>query len=349
MRLPGRDLLETAVEQFKGSDLIILQRCYKLALAQVVKQAASVLGIPFVFETDDDYLNLPPYNPCYRELGSSAAKMEFINILRLADAITVSTSELRSIYYPYNKNIYVVPNNIENIHYAKDEHTFPVKPDGSFDVSEAFNFFTIPKFLNSPAGDKELIRIGYTGTPTHIKDFETIKYHYYKLAKKWSKKGVLFVYIGDAYFAKQHAQEATTNNLIHIPYNMYYLYTMNIRNLDIGICPLLPDPFNMSKSPLKALEYAAWGIAPVVPHYVTYLREFTPNVSCLSYFNGMEFYDHLEDLLEHPEKIKKIGGEARKVVENNRLENNNAPYRNFVYQEIVAEHTKEVKRHLICK
>ncbi len=57
----------------------------------------------------------------------------------------------------------------------------------------------------------------------------------------------------------------------------------NIRNIDIGIAPLAPTIFNMSKSDIKAVEYGSWGIPSLLPRYVTYSRNFVEEENCLMY------------------------------------------------------------------
>lgn len=53
---PGRHSFQMLVEEFKNYDLVIVQRCYLRQIVETVRAVTNFLGIPLIFETDDDYL-----------------------------------------------------------------------------------------------------------------------------------------------------------------------------------------------------------------------------------------------------------------------------------------------------
>ena len=298
---------------------MIVQRCYKYRLVAAVRQACDILGKKMIFETDDDYLHLPPYNPCAFEINPQTRE-EFKEILRMADQVTVSTEELKNVYYPYNKNIDVLPNNVKEVFYFKDVGTAEVDNMGNFDPIFQHGLIHVPAYGQLEDGSsRRLVRIGYTGTPTHRQDFETIRKEWFKTLKKFKDK-VCVIYVGDEYFAKVHEEEMGKSNMIYIAPSQYWLYYMHIRNFDIGIAPLVPDVFNMGKSPIKAVEYASWGVPAILPNFITYEREFVNGTNCLMYYNDREFGTALGSYIEDREIRVTHGRNAREHVRLNRLE-----------------------------
>jgi len=333
---PGRSLEDLLIDLIEPHDLIIVQRCYKYPLVKLVKKICDIVGKKMVFETDDDYLNLPIYNPCSEELKHPEVKAGFIEILKMADLVTVSTQELKNVYALYSKNIEVLPNNVRNVYYAKDSAVAEPDKDGKVNPYCVFGFLNVPKYIKLGNQYVRNIRIGYTATPTHLVDFNQIKYHLFKVLKRY-KKNVTMIYIGDRRFKDIHMQEMTGEyyNMIHLDNQPYDLYNFNIRNFDIGLAPLVPDIFNMSKSPLKLLEYGSWGIPAVAPEFITYNREFTNGVNYLSYYNPKEFADQLCELIEKEELRERLGNAAREHVKENRLEWQHAEHRFNIYMDLI--------------
>lgn len=340
---PQMDTLVRWVEQF---DLVVIQRCFMLDIFNRVKTACKIAGRPLLFETDDDYINLDTYNPCHVELNKPGVMEGFKEILRQADHITVSTQELKDIYYPYNQNIKVLPNNIEHINMFKDEHIQAVGPDGKVAINEVFGFVTYPSWAsinheeNQPPRHMKLFRVGYTATPTHRVDFQTIQPHFEKFLKKFPNTTV--IYQGDPWFP-QHGHPPEHKNVIFIPNQQHDLYMQNIRNYDVGIAPLQPTIFNMSKSPLKLLEYASWGIPAVAPNFITYNREFTSGENAMLYQNGREFYDMLCHMAEDHEHRQKLGLAAARLVHETRTEKVNAQERYDYYKSIIESSARPLR------
>jgi len=340
---PAMDTLVKWVEQ---SDLVVLQRCFMYDIFRRLRLACTIAGRKLVFETDDNYIDLDTYNPCHAELNKPGVMEGFKNILREADQIWVSTEELKQAYYMYNTNIKVIPNNIKDINLFKDEHIQAVGPDGKVAINEVFGFVTYPSWAsinheeNQPPRHMKLFRVGYTATPTHRVDFQTIQPHFEKFLKKFPNTTV--IYQGDPWFP-QHGHPSDHKNVIFIPNQQHDLYMQNIRNYDVGIAPLQPTIFNMSKSPLKLLEYASWGIPAVAPNFVTYNREFTNGENAMLYQNGREFYDMLCHMAEDHEHRQKLGLAAARHVNEHRTEKVNAQARFDIIRDLVDNSPKPLR------
>lgn len=337
----GNDFAELCryIDQF---DFVLVQRCYRYDVVKIIKDACDILGKKMVFETDDDYFNLPLSNPCHKDMNTPGTLAGYAKILGMADMITVSTKELKDTLYKYNKNIVVLPNNVENIWvgekgnicrgYAKEV----ADEKGNVRIASQHGLVSVPSFWQDPkSGDKnKVIRIGYTGTPSHHEDWETVRYYFEKLIKKYHSK-IWIVFIGDKYFYDKTVE--APGRKIHVPVSQYNMYMYHLRNLDIGLAPLVPNMFNMSKSPIKAVEYGSWGVPSVLPHYTTYTRDFTPMKNCMTYYNGKEFYEAVEELINNHELREELGRAARDLVATTRLERLHAQTRFDAYQSLITQ------------
>lgn len=374
---PGPSL-NALINMLSGYDICILQRVTSLPITQMVKNACHFLDIPLILEFDDDYINLPKNNPCFygtaidnplleqirrlSALGQEAAVQELMpqleysrlqgleelkQAISLYDAVTTTTEELAQVYRPYNKNIEVFPNQMERVHYFRDYTIEETDHEGRLKPPEGkLGMHSIPAFWPSrdekgiPRHDlplNRIVRVGYTGTSSHGDDFRTIEDSWVKLTKNYADK-CWFTYIGDPYFFDKQVDHRGRRQFIP-PTESYDKYLSNVRNLDVGIAPLdVREPFNMSKSDLKALEYASWGIPAVLPGFITYSRTFTHNENCLMYNNKKEFYQCLEAYINDPALRFKHGNAARELVANTRLEDQHAERRaNFLAATIAAK------------
>lgn len=272
----------------------------------------------------------------------------YAEILGMADLITVSTKELKDTLYMFNKNIVVLGNNLETVFCGETGDPIRahsreiVDANGKLSIPNMHGLVSCPSYWEHPQTKErsKVVRIGYTGTPSHKEDFETIHYQLEKFIDKYQAK-IWLIYIGDKYFYDKTLN--AKGRVIHIPVSQYSMYMYHLRNLDIGLAPLSPNLFNMSKSPIKAVEYGAWGVPGVLPHYVTYTREFTNRHDCLTYYNGREFYECLEELVHNPELRAELGRNARDTVANRRLEKHHSAARYHAYRELL-ESSKALKQ-----
>lgn len=354
-------------------DLVIVQRCYLYDVMKAMREACDFAGKPLIFETDDDYLNLPTHNPCFygmvtpdvaerynkaaktkdlEELMKASAEVEksrlagldkYKEMLKMPDALTVSTRELKNTLYPYNKNIEVFENQVERVYEHRDnelENKFVYYDEETkkHRVQVPYNcgLMSIPSWVITDEKFKtvkEIPRIGYTGTESHRGlDFDTIKTYFNEFLKKYGKD-VWTLYIGDKHFFDQ--QMYGEGRGYFVGPSQYDTYIQNIRNLDIGLAPIEANVFNMSKSDVKALEYGSWGACPVLPNYITYTRNFKHRETAMFYENEEQFYDILEVLLRDKKLMREIGHSAREYVKHNRLESQHAERRYSFYEHLV--------------
>ena len=176
-------------------------------VAQMRKMKAA-----FVFETDDDYIT-----------RGGKTSMPYLDY---ADAVTVSTHELKRLYAGHtDKQIYVVKNSISTNWFAK-------------------------KSLAAPRRDDRLT-VGLTGTVGHIDDWRIFPGVIRAVRDKHPDVRFTCTGLHPGYL---------TDIAEFVDGSPYTEYPWTMRQIDILCCPLHPDKvFNKSKSAVKAIE--GWAAA----------------------------------------------------------------------------------------
>ena len=123
------------------------------------------------------------------------------------------------------------------------------------------NLIDFSRWLPMKPNESDEIRIGWQGGSAHFADLALVASEMVKFAQKHPKvkyviKGVWFPSLF----------EDISDRIEWLPWhgdiNTYPLDMRDMR-LDIGLCPLVDDPFNRGKSPLKWLEYSALKIPTI--------------------------------------------------------------------------------------
>jgi glycosyltransferase involved in cell wall biosynthesis len=135
-------------EYLKKYDVIFIHRIPQHRHKEAVNIIKNIkkLGIKVVVDIDD-YWDLDPSHGMYHSAKRENLGGILVECLRLADAVTVPTSILADTIKSKNKNVFVLPNAID-----PNEEQFKNKKTES-----------------------ELIRFGWLGGSSHIKDIELLK------------------------------------------------------------------------------------------------------------------------------------------------------------------------------
>lgn len=196
------------------------------------------------------------------------------------DAMTVSTQELKEIYKPFCKNIYVLPNSI-------DSEVWKVKK----------------KRLNNGK-----IRIGWAGGG----------HHYWDLWEVWGVlKTILDLYPNVEFhymnirpdFLEEHPK------CFWHPGTFVDKYPQAVADmdLDIAIAPLKKTKFNAGKSNLKWLEYSMLDLPIIATDWHPY-RCIENKVDGILCKNDKEWLSALKKLIENPAERAKLAQNAKKRV-----------------------------------
>ncbi len=100
------------VDAVRDGDVILVQRDFPLnldAYEQVLALARS-LGKPVIFDLDDLLFELSENHPDRLRFHFTDALLPMLQAVMEADLVTVATTPLREYLLPFNRNIAVIPN-----------------------------------------------------------------------------------------------------------------------------------------------------------------------------------------------------------------------------------------------
>ncbi len=209
-------------------DVLWIQLITSKVLIELAKLAKGQ-GVKIVYDIDDRLDAIPAENQAISVYGEQSKKDEIDAILALADLVTVSTEPLaRSMRERGVKNVKVLRNQL----------TANVMP-------------------RKHPSNKDFVRILWAGSPTHKRDLAIVAPAVRKILMKYEGK-VRFICMGE------RVPEALADCFKYIdiyePVDFeFYHDRIATFGADFAIAPLEDNPFNESKSAIKAIEYASAG------------------------------------------------------------------------------------------
>lgn len=273
-------------------------------------------GKPFFVETDDNYVDVPPWSEGFHSYGPNGHPRKMaVESLCNADGLIVSTKHLLGAYtsdpFPFNSHAQIVENSLD----FKGDSTFV-----------GWDKVSVRKHKG--------IRIGWIGGRSHFNDLMMIAPVLRVLLEKYRNK-VTLVLVNSAlrlscealgvkypFEGLPNVQEADRS----VDINRYAPFAASF-GFDIGIAPLVDCNFNRSKSNLRWLEYSALK----VPCVASDLNHFRESIS-----HGKDGFiardNELDDWLVYLEKLvldenlrTSVGRAAYERVKSDFNVKNNAP------------------------
>jgi len=297
--------------EIQWADIIIFQKpVNKDALPYL--EYAKVSGKKICVEVDDDYFSLEPHNPAYQFFQDK--KDVLIKFYQTADAITVTTEHLREVLLKYNPNIDVLPNSLDfplldEINKLSDKELY--KYTKYLDKDK--QFISLDDAL---ALQKDKIVIGWSGSPTHLRDLEQVTGALIQICKR--NKDVLVV-MGACTTNEILDNLSKEQMLLVEPVPIYkYHHLLASMKWDIGVCPIEDSEFNKSKSNLKFVEFSVNKYACVCSAVENYRKAVIPLENGLLANNTTDSWvDKLTQLIRNEELRKTISENAYNYVREN--------------------------------
>lgn len=278
-------------EQVLNADLVIMQNTGPVEASNLCTFMLEN-KIPFITEYDDFVHHVSPHN-----LGGYLAwnpgnlfLHRSMESTKKAVAMTVSTNQLAREYFPYNPNIYIVPNYLDK---EKWDNPIIKRNDGK-------------------------IRIGWAGGNAHADDLRMISKVLDKIIKEYKGK-VIFETMGMTRqeLAGVFPMEAHNDicpscgfegELHHYPGESLQDYPLVLasKGWDIAVAPVINNSFGNCKSDLKVKEYAALGIPIVASPVIPYKEAAQSNAQILFAESFEEWYNSIKDLIENQIKREQI-------------------------------------------
>ena len=233
---------------------------------------------------------------------------------RAADAVTVSTRGLGDVMSQFNRHVHVLPNHVKTSFYIEQSMKAKRRKDN--------------------------IVVGMVGTRTHFADWLQVIEPLKRLKAKYGDK----VTVACGGYCPPYMD--AIDDVLHFENVPFSLYPRLVRQFDIRLCPLEPiedDPFNISKSPISALEAmaAARPVGHKVGGAVAVVSDHPVFRGTVNAGNGVlvkagEWYDVLDELIGDRPTRDKLSVKGHKWVCKNRDVAQTAPLWARAYKEVCS-------------
>jgi len=287
------DKMET--NQLGVYDLAIFQRQYKAEVFENMLRMQAK-GCKIVYEIDDNLFCVEPWNPAHNILGKKAVKDNIKYFLGKVDALFVATENLKEVYEPYCKRIYVLPNSLE-----------------------------LSAFHTPPKNSAKTV-VGWQGSHTHEKDVALAKSAIERLAREdevYIKLWRIDLGIPNTYVVP------------FVPFECFHAMFSQL-SFDIGLAPITYINFNRGKSNLKFIEYTAQGAVTIASDFGPYQETIEDGETGLLINNPKDWYDAVMYLVEDLDlRMRLLDNAKNYVLENYDMSKNYKLWKNAI-DEIIS-------------
>jgi glycosyltransferase involved in cell wall biosynthesis len=199
-------------------------------------------------------------------------------ICRLADCVIVGNEYLAGYARQYSNNVVVIPTTIDT-GYHKNVVGYQVK---------------------------QPVCIGWTGTATTLKHFESILPALIAIKQKYGV-GVCFKMIINTVYENKDLE------LIATPWNISSEIE-DLTSIDIGIMPLPDDQWSQGKCGFKGLQYMSLGIPTIMSPFGVNKVIITDGKNGYLALTNDEWITTLSYLIEHPSIRQQIGKQGQTTI-----------------------------------
>lgn len=220
------DPLAPATIAAGGFDSYIFQRPHSEAMLDALKAYKALSPALRIFEVDDLLTDIPAASPHAKSFGPEVIR-RLQQAMQLCDRLVVSSPSLAEAYGKLVPEVRVLPNYLPNEIWDK------VSP--------------MRRRNGKP-------RVGWAGSISHLGDLELLSEVVQALAGE-----VDWVFFGAC---RREIFPYVAESFVGVPFDAYP-ETLARMDLDLALAPLVANPFNEAKSPLKLMEYGILGY-PVV-------------------------------------------------------------------------------------
>ncbi|MFC5947085.1 glycosyltransferase [Pseudonocardia lutea] len=247
LRSLGHETLTATVmpdEWQETADVIVGQRVCNPGPTSRWQKLAREGSAKLVFEVDDDLLNVHHSNRAgHAFFKQPEIRQNLTDNITVADLVTVTNEHLAERVSAFNPNVAILPNYI---------------PAAMLD-------------LPTPP-EAERLTVGWAGSATHRMDWEEAAEPIAKFMVKGAAKHLDMHFIGDLHehWFDFRPWDKLGGRIRRSPWVQRIPDYHAALDFHIGLAPLKPHVFNLSKSPIKALEYAARGIPVIASDFGPY-------------------------------------------------------------------------------
>jgi glycosyltransferase involved in cell wall biosynthesis len=307
--IPGLENGRSISRKVHEADLVILQREFPRRIVDYLEvlTIARKMKKPILFELDDLLFFLPENHPDRLKRYYAPTLLPMFQALLEADLVTVPTSKLAEALADFNRNIEVLPNFL-------DDHIWLLRP---------------PVLKSSPG---DILTIGYMGTHSHLPDLNYITPVLLDLIDRYPQR------IRFHFWGLQPPSDLASRPQVKWTSTFFDSYKdfasfFQTQWADIFMAPLVDNPFNRCKSPLKFLEYGALGAPGVFSCPGPYEEIVIPGKNGLLASTADEFKACLIRLIENNDLRFRLAVQAQETIKTDWLLSHQAWRWREIFQE----------------
>ena len=238
---------------------------------------------PVVYDMDDLLFSLPENHPYRQTQDYTSSLLPMYQALRDADLVTVSTLRLRDMLDGYNKNIVILPNFL-------DDDLWKLNPP------------------TDKKSEMHPLTIGYMATVSHKPDLEYITPVLLDVIKRYPNKiQICFWGIDPPDEIRPYSKRIPMPQFSAENEYKDFATFFQTQSADIMIAPLVDNLFNRCKSPIKFLEYSAFGVPGVFSTVEAYTQVIIHGENGLLAASLVEWSNCLSQLIENDELRYQLG------------------------------------------
>lgn len=300
------------LERITEGDIVWLQRDFPgdLDSYEQVLSSAHAQRKPVVLDIDDLLFELPENHPDRIRHYFTESLLPMLRAVVEVDLVTVPTNALRDCLLPFNKNIEVFPNYLD---------------DRLWNLREPL----------STGLKSENVIIGYMGGHSHKPDILMVLPALRKIFKKYPQK------VSMQFWGIEPPAELVEFSKVDWCPPKSQLYAdfaeyFQTQTADIMIAPLGDNLFNSCKSPIKYLEYSAIGVPGVYSRITPYVNSIDDGKDGLLASDKTEWINSLSTLIEDRYLRRELAVNAQQKIRNNWLLSNNAEKLLQIYRHTIS-------------
>jgi len=313
------DSHNVCIDAIDKADLVVIQRDFCRYYDPYCKllSAAHAQGKPVILDLDDNLFVMPPDHP-HRINGDYVdSLLPTLQAVMDADLVTVATNPLRGYLVPYNANIKVIPNYL-------DDSLWKISPPA------------IQK------GEDHKVTIGFMGGHTHKPDLELVTPVLSQLQSRYHER-ISFHFWGiDAPDELAPYSQVDWYPLVYARYDEF-VAAFQSQTADIMVAPLRDNLFNSCKSPIKYLEYSALGVAGVYSRVAPFADIVDHGKDGFLATTSDEWMEGLVKLIESPELRRELAINAQQKITQDWLLSTNVAKRVEIYTAAMAGYSPKVE------
>ncbi|GIV24803.1 MAG: hypothetical protein KatS3mg026_0495 [Bacteroidia bacterium] len=277
--------LQARTHLLPAQGLVVLREATPLGCTAVERLWAA--RVPLLLDFDDA-IWLPATSEANRAFAWLKNPKKLHTLLRLAKVVTVCNDFLADYARQYATDVRILPTTIDTELYR-------------------------PR----PKPPSDTVVIGWSGSLTTLAHFRIVEPALAILRKRYGAR-LRFRVIGAPHYQNPDL------GIESLPWRPE-TEVADLSIIDIGLMPLPDDEWSRGKCALKALQYMALGIPPVVSPVGMNSQVVQEGVNGLLARTLEEWVDKLSYLIEHPEERERLGRQARYTVETHYAVQANAP------------------------